>query len=48
MTSPFEWTLIFQNREHPGAGIWMKSDRSRGQIPDEVTIDPSRLLLLEE
>ena len=48
VTSPFEWTLIFQNREHPGAGIWMKSDRSQGQIPDEVTIDPSRLLLLEE
>ena len=22
VSSPFEWTLIFQNRDHPGAGIW--------------------------
>ena len=48
VSSPFEWTLIFQNRDHPGAGIWMKSDRSQHQIPDEVTVDPSKILLLEE
>ena len=48
VSSPFEWTLIFQNREDPGAGIWMKSDRSQNQIPGEVTVDPSKILLLEE
>lgn len=48
VSSPFEWTLIFQNRDHPRAGIWMKSDRSQHQIPDEVTVDPSKILLLEE
>ena len=48
VSSPFEWTLIFQNRDHPGAGIWMKSDRSQHQIPEEVTVDPSKILLLEE
>lgn len=46
--SPFEWTLLFQNREKPGKSIWMKYDRKENGIPDYVTIQPEKILLLEE
>ena len=46
--SPFEWTLVFQNLEEPGAGIWMKRERGDMQVPEAVTVDPAKILLLEE
>lgn len=46
--SPFEWTLLFQNREKPGTCIWMKYDRKENSIPERVTIHPEKILLLEE
>lgn len=48
VSSPFERTLIFYNRENPGKGMWMKQDRKCRQIPEMVQVSPEHILLLEE
>lgn len=46
--SPFEWTLIFHNREDKGKGMWLKVDRGNTKIPSCVQVDPAKVLLLED
>ena len=46
--APFEWTILFRNRENPKENMWMKMEREQTQIPQWVQVDPKRILLLEE
>lgn len=46
--APFEWTILFRNRENPKENMWMKMEREQAQIPQWVQVDPKRILLLEE
>lgn len=46
--APFEWILLFQNAEDPKKAMWMKRERGDRQIPEFVTVDPGKILLLEE
>ncbi|WP_334136565.1 sulfate/molybdate ABC transporter ATP-binding protein [Muricomes intestini] len=45
--APFEWTLLFQNKENPKGNMWMKQERGKEQIPEKVWVDQSKILLLE-
>jgi molybdate transport system ATP-binding protein len=46
--TPFERTLLFQNKENPQNVMWMKQDRDKRQIPEKVWVDQKKILLLEE
>lgn len=46
--APFEWTILFQNRNNPKECMWMKREREQSQIPQYVSVDPKCVLLLEE
>ena len=46
--APFEWTILFRNRENPKENMWMKMEWEQTQIPQLVQVDPKRILLLEE
>lgn len=46
--APFEWTLLFQNRENLAEKMWMKRERGDRQIPDKVRVARDKVLLLEE
>lgn len=46
--APFEWTILFQNRNNPKECMWMKTEREQSQIPQYVSVDPKCVLLLEE
>ena len=46
--APFEWTILFRNRENPKENMWMKMEREQTQVPQWVQVDPKRILLLEE
>lgn len=46
--TPFERTMILKADEKAEKGIWMKSERGSGQVPEAVTIAPGKILLLEE
>lgn len=46
--SPFEWTLLFKNKEKPLSEMWMKQDRETVQIPKRVWVDQEKILLLED
>lgn len=46
--APFEWTLLFQNKEDPKEYIWMKQERGKWQIPQKVWVSPEKILLLKE
>lgn len=45
--APFEWTLLFQNKENPKGNMWMKQERGKEQMPEKVWVDQSKILLLE-
>ncbi|MGC4019123.1 MAG: hypothetical protein QM793_07800 [Muricomes sp.] len=45
--TPFEWTLLFQNKEDPKESIWMKRERGNWQIPQKVWVNQEKILLLE-
>lgn len=46
--TPFERTILFQNKQNSKGSIWMKQEKSCKWIPDEVSVDPKKILLLEE
>lgn len=38
--APFEWTILFRNRENPKENMWMKMEREQTQIPQWDTGGP--------
>ncbi|CUX46638.1 sulfate/molybdate ABC transporter ATP-binding protein [Clostridium sp. C105KSO13] len=45
--APFEWTLLFQNKENPKGNLWMKQERGKEHIPEKVWVDQNKILLLK-
>lgn len=46
--TPFEWTILFKNKENPKGSMWMKKERGTDGIPKWVRVDPGKVLLLSE